>query len=175
MMGRTSYDEQLLEAARGGNHEAILALLVIAQPDLRRYAALSCNNSDDVNDAVQEALWILYRRVGTLRAIGSFSGWLFAVVRRECFRLARQVTGFKVSLEEVENEQRFATRPQLELSIDLARGIESLPDHYREVVLLRDVQELTIEEIASKLGRTREAVKANLHRARTLLREYLAT
>ena len=47
------------------------------------------------------------------------------------------------------------------------------PEHYREVVLLRDVEELTINEIAERLGRTREAVKGNLHRARLLLREYL--
>ena len=67
----------------------------------------------------------------------------------------------------------FSQTPQLELSIDLARAIESLPEHYREVVLLRDVEELTINEIAERLGRTREAVKGNLHRARLLLREYL--
>jgi RNA polymerase sigma factor (sigma-70 family) len=80
-----------------------------------------------------------------------------------------------VPLENVENELRFSQTPQFELSIDLAKAFESLPDHYREVVLLRDVEELTISEIAERLGRTREAVKGNLHRARLLLREYLQT
>ena len=174
-MPRTHYDERLLEAARDGDHESILSLLVLAQPDLRRYAAQACTTSDDVNDAVQEALWILYRRVGTLRTVASFSGWLFAIIRRECFRLARKVLGVKVGIDKIENDRRFSQRPQLELSIDLARAIESLPEHYREVVLLRDVEELTINEIASRLGRTREAVKGNLHRARLLLREYLCS
>jgi RNA polymerase sigma factor (sigma-70 family) len=50
---------------------------------------------------------------------------------------------------------------------------ESLPEHYREVVLLRDVEQMTIDEICVALGLTRESAKARLHRARTQLREYL--
>ena len=172
-MARTQFDEKMLESAREGDHESLVALLVVAQPDLRRYAAHACRTSDDVNDAVQEALWIVYRRIGALRAFTSFSGWLFAIVRRECLRLARRFLGNVVSLESVGNERRFSQTPQFELSVDLARAFESLPEHYREVVLLRDVEELTINEIAERLGRTREAVKGNLHRARLLLREYL--
>lgn len=168
------FDESLLEAARGGDREAILSLLTLAQPDIRRYAAQTCHASDDINDAVQEALWVLYRRIGTLRTVTAFSGWLFAIVRRECWRLARKVMGQPTDLEEVENSEKFAKRPAMELRIDLARAIESLPDHYRAVILLRDMEELTIDEIATALGKTREATKANLHRARLLLREYLS-
>ena len=53
------------------------------------------------------------------------------------------------------------------------RAIQSLPDHYREVILLRDIEELSIDEIASVLGLTRESVKARIHRARFMIREYL--
>ena len=52
-------------------------------------------------------------------------------------------------------------------------AIQSLPEHYRKIVLLRDVEEMTIDEIASTLALTRESVKARLHRARGLIREYL--
>ena len=79
-----------------------------------------------------------------------------------------------MDIGEIENARDFSTRPPLELRVDLARAIQSLPDHYREVVLLRDVEEMTIDEIAGTLGKTREATKANLHRARLLLREYLS-
>ena len=151
----------------------MVSLLVVAQPDLRRYAAHACRTSDDVNDAVQEAFWIVYRRIGALRAFTSLSGWLFAIVRRECLRLARRFLGSMVPLESVANERRLSQTPPLELSIDLARALESLPEHYREVVLLRAMEALTINEMAERLGRTREAVKGNLHRARLLLREYL--
>jgi RNA polymerase sigma factor (sigma-70 family) len=49
----------------------------------------------------------------------------------------------------------------------------SSPADYREIVVLRDLEELTIDEIAGRLSSTRETVKARLHRARALLREYL--
>jgi len=48
-----------------------------------------------------------------------------------------------------------------------------LPDHYREVILLRDIEELSIDEIAGVLALTRESVKARIHRARLMIREYL--
>ena len=167
------YNPDLLEAARGGDEVAIASLLALAQPDVRRYAQYACSSSEDVKDAVQETLWIIFRRVGGLRAVTSFSGWLFAIVRRECSRLARRIMGHPADLAEVENSLLFAHRPALELRIDLARAIQSLPDHYREIVILRDIQERSIGEISQALGRSREAVKANLHRARVLLREYL--
>ena len=53
------------------------------------------------------------------------------------------------------------------------RALESLPAMYREIVLLRDMEQLTIGEAAERLGLTREATKSRLHRARALLREYL--
>ena len=59
------------------------------------------------------------------------------------------------------------------LARDLTAAMESLPAHYREIVLLRDLQGLTIEELSLRLGLTREATKARLHRARSLAREYL--
>jgi RNA polymerase sigma factor (sigma-70 family) len=171
------YDLALLDAARGGDHAAIVSLLAAAQPDIRRYARRSCSRADDVDDAVQETLWLLYRRVGTLRTLAALSGWLLTVVRRECLRLADRLRGRTVEIDEALAEPatatRLAVRPLDELRIDVARAIESLPPHYREVVLLRDVEERTVDEIAAALALTREAVKGRLHRARALLREYL--
>jgi RNA polymerase sigma-70 factor (ECF subfamily) len=172
----SKYDLALIEAARGGDRQAIVTLLAVAQPDIRRYARRSCK-ADDVDDAVQETLWLLHRRVGTLRALTSISGWLVAVVRRECLRMAARVMGKPVNLDEAlldaANEDRLTHLPQHELRLDLSRAIQSLPENYREVVLLRDIEEMTVDEIAATLGLTRESVKGRLHRARALLREYL--
>jgi len=57
--------------------------------------------------------------------------------------------------------------------IDLVNALESLPAHYLEVVLLRDFEDLTIAEIAERLGGKPSAIKRCLHRARELVREYL--
>ncbi len=167
------YDVAMLERARSGDRDAILSLLVAAQPDIRRYARRNCSVADDVDDAVQEALWLIYRRIGTLRALTSFSGWIFAVVRRECMRLSQRMLGRAVESDEADRNGELAWRPPVELRMDLTAAIQSLPEHYREIVLLRDIEEMTIDEISAALGRTRESTKAALHRARILLREYL--
>ena len=74
----------------------------------------------------------------------------------------------------IENSLAFSTRSDAEIRLDLAAAIQSLPAHYRNIVLLRDLEELTIDEISATLELSREAVKARLHRARKLLREYLS-
>ncbi|MFB9262964.1 RNA polymerase sigma factor [Bradyrhizobium erythrophlei] len=161
----------LIEAARGGDADALTSLLSVAQPDIRRYAARNCRAAD-IDDAVQETLLLLYRRVGTLRAVTSFSAWLFAVARRACLRLLRRATG-RTETEMEETDARLALLRPEDLRIDLSRAIQSLPERYREVILLRDIEELSIDEIAGVLSLTRESVKARIHRAGTMIREYL--
>lgn len=163
---------QLISAARAGDEQALVSLLEAARPDVLRYARISCNSRDDADDAAQQTLWLLYRRLGTLRALTSLPAWLFTVVRRECLRLARLATGFLPS-ELLHRNLRNSTRPLHDLRLDLAHAIASLPDHYRQVVLLRDIEEMSIDEISFALSLTREATKARLHRARVLIREYL--
>ena len=171
-MSATTISPNLFEAARVGDVEAIARLLETAQPDIRRYARATCRSSADAEDAAQEALWILFRHVGTIRSLLAFSAWLFSVVRRECLRLARKA-GFAAPLEESEAEAGLLSRPESDLRLDVAAAFEALPPHYRDVALMRDVKEMTIDEIADALGATRQTVKARLHRARALMREYL--
>ena len=164
-------DPALIEAARGGDAEALVSLIAAAQPDVRRYAARTCRAAD-IDDAVQETLLLLYRRVGTLRAVTSFAAWLFAVARRACLRLLRRSMGTGDAPADGIDARMAHLAPE-DLRIDLSRAIQSLPDHYREVILLRDIEELSIDEISGVLGLTRESVKARIHRARVMIREYL--
>jgi RNA polymerase sigma-70 factor (ECF subfamily) len=162
----------LFEAARLGDPDSVARLLETAQPDIRRYARATCRSSADAEDAAQEALWILFRHVGTIRSLLALSAWLFSVVRRECLRLARKA-GLAPSIDESEMEAALLSRPEADLRLDVAAAFEALPPHYRDVALMRDVKEMTIDEIAAALGATRQTVKARLHRARALMREYL--
>ena len=162
----------LFEAARLGDPQAIARLLETAQPDIRRYARAACRSSADAEDAAQETLWILFRHVGTIRSLLALSAWLFSVVRRECLRLARKA-GLAPSIDESQAEAALLSRPEADLRLDVAAAFEALPLHYRDVALMRDVKEMTIDEIAEALGTTRQVVKARLHRARALMREYL--
>lgn len=161
----------LLEAARSGDQTALESLLRVCQPDIRRYAQRHCMISD-VDDAVQEALLIMSRRLGSLRAVAAFSGWLFKVVQRECRRLGRKALHYD-PYEEEKLENWLAVHSDHSLRLELAAALEALPAHYREVILLRDFDELTIGEMAERLQMTPAAVKSRLHRARQLTREYL--
>jgi RNA polymerase sigma-70 factor (ECF subfamily) len=162
----------IFEAARLGDQGAIVALLEKAQPDIRRYARTACRTASDAEDAAQEALWILFRHVGAIRTLLAFPVWLHKVVLRECLRLARKAG---VTLPIAEDQELLGIdRPEVELRLDLAAAFESLPAHYRDIALMRDIREMTIAEIAAALGLTRETVKARLHRARQLTREFLS-
>ena len=79
----------------------------------------------------------------------------------------------RVSLEDAATERRLISLPMDQLRLNLSLSMQSLPESYREIVLLRDVEMLTIDLIAERLSLTREAVKARLHRARKSMREYL--
>ncbi|MBW8886844.1 MAG: RNA polymerase sigma factor [Fibrobacteres bacterium] len=172
MRASRPYDLPLLEAARAGDREALLSLLAAAQPDIRRYARRSCRVSEDADEAVQKALLEIYHQMGTLRVLAAFPGWLFAIVRRECTRLAKYAFRW-TDIDTPEFEARFANKPMEDLRLDIGSCIESLPINYREIVLLRDIEEMTIDEIGERLSLSRESVKARLHRARKMMREYL--
>ncbi|MBS0212047.1 MAG: RNA polymerase sigma factor [Proteobacteria bacterium] len=161
----------LIHAAQTGDPIAVERLLVVCQADARRYAFKHCHASD-IDDAVQESLLVISRKVKGLKAAAAFSSWLFTVIRRECRRLERMMFRHE-PLEDDLVEQQLACRTDEALRVDLAKALESLPAHYLEVVLLRDFEELTIAEIAERLGEQIPAVKSRLHRARELVREYL--
>lgn len=162
----------MIEAASGGDEAAIESLLHLCQTDVHRYARRNCSTLSDAEDAVQETLWLVYRKISTLRRIALFSGWLFTIVRRECLRLARKAFG-TADAADFDEDVYFTRTTNDDLWIDLIAAIHSLPAHYREVLLLRDFEELTIGEIAVELKLTSPATKSRLHRARRLIQEYL--
>jgi len=170
-MGLADRHLPLLAAAHGGDPAALEQLLRLSRPDIRRYAQQHCLLSD-VDDAVQEALLIVSRKLPSLRVLAAFSGWMIRLVQRECRRLGRVTLRYD-PYDEEKLEQWLVAHDEPALRRELVAALESLPVHYREVMLLRDVEELSIEEIAARTGLTRPNVKSRLHRARALAREYL--
>jgi RNA polymerase sigma factor (sigma-70 family) len=161
----------LIEAAHAGDPAALDRLLRLCRPDVRRYAQRHCLVSD-VDDAVQETLLVLSRKLTSLRALAALSGWMFKVVQRHCRRMGRLALNYD-PYDEEKLEHWLDARNDDALRQELAQALESLPTHYREVILLRDFEECTIAEIAEETGLSAAAVKSRLHRARTLAREYL--
>lgn len=171
-MARLTCPEPLIVAAQSGDVEAINALLTYCQLDLQRFAQTVCATPEDVEDAVQETLWIVSRKIGTLRTLSAFSGWLFQVVKYQCFRLLH------------EDQRQRALPSDDALMVDsveregipreaLSAAIAQLPRPYREVLIMRDLEERTAPQVAEQLGISVGAVKSRLRRARLTLRDAL--
>jgi RNA polymerase sigma factor (sigma-70 family) len=171
----TRVDGVMFAAAQAGDPAALEQVLRELQPDIRRYARRQCHRTSSIEDVVQEALIVLYRRMGRVRDPLAVAGWVFRVVTRLCMLPVLGLIRGAEELTDRHEAAHFAQVPQDELRIDLVRALESLPASYREVILLRDMEQLTISEVADRLGITREACKSRIHRGRALMREYLQT
>lgn len=167
----TAFQAQL-RAARDGDRTALAAVLARSRQDLRRYAEYHCG-INDIEDAVQESLLLVSRKLGSLRALEAYGSWLFRIVKRECNRLKRAVRHLvlKPVVEEIEGPH---CPPPSGIVRDVAAALAALPAHYRQVILMRDLEGMTIAEIAAALALHPEAAKARLHRARSLARQYLS-
>lgn len=170
---RNSDFQDVLLAARAGDRRALEQVLTRSRQDLRRYAEYHCA-VNDVEDAVQESMLLVSRKIGGLRALEAYASWLFRIVKRECNRLkraTRYVLMEPSDLEEIDGPHAPAPSGLVQ---DVAAALAALPQHYREIILMRDLEGLTTAEIADTLALHPEAAKARLHRARSLARQYLS-
>lgn len=170
-MNRPNND--LLLAAQLGDPVALETLLTRCYPDLRRYAHKHCHASH-AEDAIQETLLVATRNIRSLRQLHSWFAWLITILKRQCHYLFRTFN-INVHLTDAEWGELVDATPAHSLKTELIAALESLPSHYLEVILLRDFEELSIAEIAARLNENVPAIKSRLHRARTLVREYLTS
>ncbi|MDE2085377.1 MAG: RNA polymerase sigma factor [Xanthomonadaceae bacterium] len=161
----------LIELARTGDVGALNSVLSQSRQDLRRYAEYHCP-VNDVEDAVQETLCIISRRMRDLRSVESFTSWMFRIVKRECNRMRR---GWRMLTGQPIDERILpAVLPEtVEWRMQISRMLSLLPPHYREILLLRDIEGLSLEEIAEQTKLSLTATKSRLHRARVVAREML--
>ncbi|MER6505643.1 sigma-70 family RNA polymerase sigma factor [Nonomuraea sp. NPDC001636] len=173
--GRAWSDEQLIDAARAGDADSIAALVSGAHPHVRRFAHTLCATPEDAEDAAQEALIVLYRKIGTLRASGALASWMFRIIRNECIRRARLMlrpappTPSSAAVRSAEEEMF----ERLEAA-RVAEAIAALPADQRRVLIMRDVQGLSGRMVADALGLSVPAMKSRLHRARATVHGLLS-
>ena len=146
-------------------------------------------NEADAEDVAQEAFIRAFRKLESFRAESKFSTWLISITINEArTRLRRQTLVRMEPLDQLPNEDKSISpallrdwreipsqaveREEVRNLIQLA--VEQLPDIYRQVFLLRDVEELTISETAEALNISIPSVKVRLHRARLMLQKQLA-
>ena len=167
-------DAALVAAARAGERVAFGALY---ERHARMVQAVLCARvaPDGVADLVQDVFLIAMGRLDSLREDAAFAGWLATIARRRAADWRRRRRD-AVPFEEAEHDYAGAEAedPESRASAEQAlAAIASLPEAYRETLLLRFVAGLTGPEIALRTGLTHGSVRVNLHRGVTLLRERL--
>jgi RNA polymerase sigma-70 factor (ECF subfamily) len=144
----------------------------------------------DAEEVVQEAALKAYKALGSFRGEAKFSTWLVKITLNEArMRLRRSRVESEVSLEEFVDDGDSDYTPAVltdwreipsealerkELRALLRRGLDELPEKYREVLISRDVRELNIEETAQLLGISIGMVKTRLFRARLMMQKIVA-
>jgi RNA polymerase sigma-70 factor (ECF subfamily) len=123
----------------------------------------------DVDDLVQEVFLTAMRRLDSLRDSAAFPGWLAAIARNHATDHFR-----RRGAETVELPDDLAARPDdSQQALAVLDAVRSLPDAYRDTLILRLVEGMTGPEIAARTGLTEGSVRVNLHRGMKLLRARL--
>jgi RNA polymerase sigma-70 factor, ECF subfamily len=147
-------------------------------------------NETDVDDAAQETVIKVYQNLGKFRGDSQFRTWVLSIARNEGLGRLRKIGSRREdSLEADTDESSGDYTPAIltswkeipaealerkELGSILRDAVDGLPEIYRNVVLLRDIEEMDIRQTAGALDISEAAVKVRLHRARALLQRRLA-
>jgi RNA polymerase sigma-70 factor (ECF subfamily) len=188
---RIDRDARLVAALRRSDPTAVEDLVATYGDPACRLATRITGNAEDAEEAVQDALLSVIRKIDSFRGDSVFGSWLFRIVTNAAYERcrSRRRRGADISLNNLlpvldEHGRHVAPIADWSMSIDdpahqtelrmvLSSAIGELPADYRAVVLLRDVDGLSNQEIAETLDLTVVNVKARVHRARLFLRKRL--
>jgi len=152
----------LIHSARAGDRAAFADLL---RPEYRpafRLAYGLLQDVDEAEDAVQEAAFAAWRRIGNLREGSSLRPWFLGIVANQCRSVKR---GRWWSVDKTEPPEREAPTLDLAASIDLRRALRRIAHDERLVLVLRYYLDMPYEEIATTLGISPKAARTRVERA----------
>ena len=175
-----------------GKPEAFDRFVEVFRAKIFQYSYMMCGQREDAEEVAQDSLLKVFENFGQLREPERVKAWVFRIARNECL-MKRRKSVFaptqELSLDDFLPQQGQDGSRRLDIADwsalpddqalrgelhDVIQGaIQELPEIYRAVMLLRDVEELSTEEAAQVLDLSTEAVKTRLHRARLAVRQKL--
>lgn len=189
-----SDDSDLLERLGRGDPGAVELLMTLYADRVYRLAYGVTRNQADAQEIVQDVFLTVFRKHAAFEGRAALASWIYRIAmnaalnKRRGKRLELETSldaelptyhadghreGARAYLVADWSESPEAETLSSETRAVLARAIEALPDHYRVVLILRDVEGLSNEEVAAAVGDSIGSVKSRLHRARMVLREQL--
>lgn len=181
-------DVVLVELFKGGDTEAFEEMLSRYESKVMNLALRFTRNQEDAEEVMQDVFTTLYRKIDGFKGQSAFSSWLYRIVVNAAFmKLRKRKQSQTVSIEDLAPavKQYCLDREALagahshnvavsrEMQDILQQAIYKLPDQYRAVFVLRDVDGLSNQETGEILKLSIPAVKSRLHRSRIMLRKKL--
>lgn len=181
-------DKELVALIKESYDGAFEELISRYQVKAFSLASRLTRNVEDAEEVLQDVFVSVYRKLDIFEGKSSFSSWLYRVtVNSALMKLRKNRQEQSVPIED--EQQQVHNRPcklatyltegesksaRTEIQVALDKAISSLPDEYRPVFVLRDIDGLNSKEVGSILNLSVPAVKSRLHRARFMLRKSLA-
>jgi RNA polymerase sigma-70 factor (ECF subfamily) len=188
MSGRTGLtDDELVQRARENDYESFEELVRRYEKKIYGHTIRMLGSPEDAEDVLQETFLNAFRALGSFRGDSSFSTWIYRIATNNALmkirKAGRAYTEFE---EELPPQEMMRDRPyswfernprevfqEKELMEALNRAVNDLPEKYRAIFLLRDVEGFSTQRAAEVLEISESAAKSRLHRARMYLREFL--
>jgi RNA polymerase sigma-70 factor, ECF subfamily len=187
---RGDQDSELIHAIQSGRHDLFSELVQRYQGALYNFGFKICGEAQDAEDLVQDTFLNVFKYLKDFRHETKFKNWLYRVATTACIKKRRRskyAPERELSLDEFLPSQEadverqtplWATLPleqvlNEELGRQLQRAILELPENYRVVLVLRDIEGFSTEESAQILNLSVANIKVRLHRARLFIQDQL--
>lgn len=183
-------EELLVRKAQIGDVAAFKELLLRYEGKIYNLALRIMGNKEDANDVLQETFITAFKKLSTFKGESSFYTWIYRIATNICFMKKRGMSKKKtVSLDlpiltqhdEIKRElpddwskSPSATLENKELKDILSNAINELPEDYKTVLVLRDMEGLSNDDVSNIMKISIPAVKSRLHRARFFVRDALS-
>ena len=181
-------ETKLIELARNGDKAALSQLVNTYSERIYNLALRILRKKEDAEDILQETFLTVIEKLHTFDGRSSFFTWIYRIATNaSLMKLRKKKVIFKEIAEDPEYTESVESRVFVDWSQDpsinvldeeikqkLDEAINKLPDIYRSVFVLRDIEGLSIKETSAILDITEENVKIRLRRARQFLRDYLS-
>ena len=183
-------EREIIEKVLSGDTEAFEALVIEHQNKVYSLALRMVGNEEDARDMAQEAFIRAFNSLTGFRGDSKFSVWLYRLTSNICIdfirsRAKKRTVSMTWTDEDGDDagelevpDERFSPEAQLERTLtreSVRRGLDSLSPQYREILLLREINGLSYDEIGEALGIEPGTVKSRIFRARKKLCDFLVS
>ena len=185
-MTQAETDEQLVRKSQQDDERAFGELVSRYESKVYSLALKMLRNPEDAEDVLQDTFLRAYRGIKSFKGNSTFSTWIYRITANSALMRLRKRQLPTVSIDDADEREApiniadWAPGPveqmlNQETQAAMTEAIEALPPEFRQVFVLRDIEELSNAEVAEILDLSVAAVKSRLHRARLKVRNRLAT